>query len=222
MRKYIIVILLFSIYITCSGQIQTKQVVIRINSGHETIYDRPVTFAFQKSIINLISDTPKDMNNENSSTLNFVAELLNGEFTDEHSFEFDIYINSPSGGSIITEYQVALAFNHDIAFDLSDLTFSYINGSSQFNNKPSHAIGITSGRLTFAVGAPLADTVTVTKKRMGRFRLINNKPFLLPNPLIEWNFDFPINTIIGKNGVDITQQGEFINGSSPLQEMYVK
>lgn len=222
MRQYIFVILLSSIYITCSGQIQTKQVEVGTNSGHATIYDRPVTLTFQKSVANLTLDTPKDVTNENSSTLDFAAELLNGEFRDEQSFEFDIYINSLSGSSIITEYQVALDFNHGIAFNLSDLTFSYINGSSQFNNKPSHAIGITSGRLTFAVGAPLADTVTVTKKKMGRFRLINNKPFILPNPLIEWNFDFPINTIIGKNGVDITRQGEFINGSTPLQGMYVK
>jgi len=222
LRKFNVVILVFSIYITCSGQIQTKQVEVRTNSGHENIYDRPVTLTFQKSITNLILDTPKDMTNENSSALNFAAELLNGEFTDERTYEFDVFMNSLSGNVIITEYQVALDFNHGIASNLSDLTFSYINGSSQLNNKPSHAIRITAGRLTFAAGAPLEDTVSASNKRMGRFRLVNSEPFLVLDALIEWNLVLPVNTIIGKNGVDITQYGEFINRSTSMEGMYVR
>jgi len=222
MRKCIIVILLVNIYITCSGQIQPKQIEVRVNPEQETIYNTQVTLTAQKSATNLILNTPRDMANENSSPVNFVAELLNGEFTDEQTFEFDVFINGLSGNVIITEYQVALDFNHGIASNLSDLTFSYINGSSQLNNKPSHAIRITAGRLTFAVSAPLADTVSASNKRIGRFRLLSSEPFLILNPLIEWSFDFPINTIIGKNGVDITQYGEFIKGSTSMQGMYVK
>ena len=231
MKKYLIATLLLSTYTMCNGQVPIKQAETKINSGQEKIYDTSVKLTQQNGdiatygamvVTPVVLDAPSDMTIENSTTLNFVAELLNGEFTDERTYEFDVFMNSLSGNVIITEYQVALDFNHGIASNLSDLTFSYINGSSQLNNKPSHAIRITSGRLTFAVGAPLADTVSASNKRMGRFRLLSSEPFLILNPLIEWSFDFPINTIIGKNGVDITQYGEFIKGSTSMEGMYVK
>ena len=231
MKKYIVATLLLSAYVMYNGQVPINQAETKINSGQAIIYDTPVKLTSQNSDITkygervvtaAVLDVPSDMAIENSTTLNFVAELLNGEFTDERTYEFDVFMNSLSGNVIITEYQVALDFNHGIASNLSDLTFSYINGSSQLNNKPSHAIGITSGRLTCAVGAPLADTVSASNKRMGRFRLLSSEPFLILNPLIEWSFDFPINTIIGKNGVDITQYGEFIKGSTSMQGMYAK
>ena len=231
MKKYIVATLLLSAYVMYNGQVPINQAETKINSGQAIIYDTPVKLTSQNSDITkygervvtaAVLDVPSDMAIENSTTLNFVAELLNGEFTNEQTFEFDVFINSVPGNVIITEYQVALDFNHGIASNLSDLTFSYINGSSQLNNKPSHAIRITAGRLTFAAGAPLEDTVSASNKRMGRFRLVNSEPFLVLDALIEWNLVLPVNTIIGKNGVDITQYGEFINRSTSMEGMYVR
>ena len=173
-----------------------------------------ITYTYCNGQATLVIDKQGDIADNNAAMPNFAAEVLNGEFTDEKTFEFDVYINSLAGSFTLTEYQVALSFNHNITSNLSHLTFSYINGSSQLNNKPSHAIGINSGKLTFAVGSPLAYTITATNKRIGRFRLVNNGPFLAFNPVIEWSFDIPVNTIIGKNGVDITQYGVFIKSSA--------
>jgi hypothetical protein len=239
MWKYIIVVVMM-ICIENYGQGPAKQFQVKINSGQETIHEAPVTLKFQngdvatfKAIVSepfvfsswsgdlnstqstatVIIDKPVDLTINYVTTFNFTAELWEGEFMNDKTFEFEVFLNCPPGNVIMTEYQVALDFNHAITSDLTNLTFSYIEGSSEFNNEPVQANGIHSGKLTFAVESPLTDTITTVKKRLGRFKLVNTVPFLVFDPSLEWNFEAPVNTIIGENGVNITGNGEFIQAS---------
>jgi len=121
------------------------------------------------------------------------------------TYEFDIYAEGDNFE--LTSYQGALGFNQNI-INGGTLTFQYLTGTCEMNNPPSFGLGVNSidgpRELTFGSG-PGSDFIT-TKKRLGKFRLLNSVDFTSGQELdIQWNFTGVINTIFtGTSFNDIT------------------
>lgn len=116
----------------------------------------------------------------------------------ENVIGFDIYIRSINNNFYLTSFQCSFLFNSEIA-NRGELSFTYVDGTSQLTNLPIFAIGINSldgkPKLTLASMADL-DTITETYKLVGRFRLLNTTAFLEIDPNITWNFDGIVSTIL--------------------------
>ena len=116
----------------------------------------------------------------------------------ENVIEFDIFIRGINNYFYLTSYQCSFLFNSEIA-NGGELTFTYVEGTSQLINLPSFGIGINTldglPKLTLASMADL-DTITETQKLVGKFRLQNTAPFSSSNPSITWNFDGIVSTIL--------------------------
>jgi Secretion system C-terminal sorting domain len=132
--------------------------------------------------------------------------LQNGIQVDSYTYEFDIYIYSNHGEFELTSYQSSLVFNDQETNN--EVSFSYINGSSQLSNIPSLGIGVKRNNedyvLTFA-SLPGSDVVTQNEKKIGRFMVKSSMPFVGRDLSILWNFNGKLTTIItGANFEDIT------------------
>jgi hypothetical protein len=133
--------------------------------------------------------------------------LSNGIKINDNTIEFDVLIKGANTNFNLTSYQCSFLFNHEIA-NGGELTFTYIDGSSQLSNLPTFGIGINNfdneSKLTFASMAG-SDQVNQSDIIVGRFRLTNTVAFSNVDPNISWNFEGFVATILtGDNFQDIT------------------
>lgn len=129
---------------------------------------------------------------------NYSMKLSNGVKVNANTIEFDVTIKSTNSSFVLTSYQCSFLFNQSIS-NGGQLSFTYIEGSSQLSNLPSFAIGINNtdgeAKLTFASMAG-SDQITTQKKVVGRFRLQNNVALINADPNIQWNFEGFVSTIL--------------------------
>ena len=130
----------------------------------------------------------------------------NSKLISDNIYEFDVVIKSNYEAITLTSYQASLGFNQE-AINGGEVSFSYIEGTSELSNIPSIGIGInlTDGipKLTFA-SSPGEDLINSGFIRIGHFRLQNTNSFS-GTPNVRLNFDGKIATIFtGSNFVDIT------------------
>ena len=138
------------------------------------------------------------ISNLSFSQPDYNMNLTHPVMINENVIEFDIFIRGINNYFYLTSYQCSFLFNSEIA-NGGELTFTYVEGTSQLINLPSFGIGINTldglPKLTLASMADL-DTITETQKLVGKFRLQNTAPFSSSNPSITWNFDGIVSTIL--------------------------
>lgn len=136
--------------------------------------------------------------NVGQSQPDYNMSLANGVKISESIIEFDVMIKGIDSSFILTSYQCSFSFNHEVA-NGGELTFTYIDGSSQLSNLPTFGIGINTydgePKLTFASMAGL-DQVTESDLVVGRFRVVNSFPFANVDPNIAWSFGGFVSTIL--------------------------
>lgn len=124
--------------------------------------------------------------------------LSNGIKLNDNTIEFEILIKSVNTNFHLTSYQCSFLFNSQIS-NGGQLSFEYIDGSSQLTNLPTFAVGINSidgeQKLTFASMAG-SDLISENEIRVGRFRLQNTTAFVNTDPDIRWNFGGFVSTIL--------------------------
>lgn len=136
--------------------------------------------------------------------------LTNGTKLNDNTIEFDVTIKAVSEPIALTSYQCSFEFNCDIA-NGGELSFVYVEGSSQLTNLPTFGIGINTcdgdPKLTFASMAG-SDIILPAEVVVGRFRLTNSLAFANIDPNLKWNFEGFVSTILtGSNFQDITTPG---------------
>lgn len=136
--------------------------------------------------------------NFGQSQPDYNMSLTNGVKINDNTIEFDVTIKSVDSSFTLTSYQCSFSFNHEVA-NGGELTFTYMNGSSQLSNLPTFGIGINTydgePKLTFASMAGL-DQVTESDLVVGRFRVVNSLPFANVDPNISWSFEGFVSTIL--------------------------
>lgn len=152
------------------------------------------------------------------SQSNYLMSIENGMRINDTIVEFEIYIKSNSNPFVLTSYQCAFTFNPEI-INGGNISFSYVQGSSQLTNIPFYSIGINSQdnqlKLTFASLAGM-DSIGSEQKRIGKFQLRNSVLFGGLGLAITWNFSGIINTILtGTNFVNITNPNYHTNLNFP-------
>ncbi len=128
-------------------------------------------------------------------------EVLSG-----NSVKASVYIENIGDEFELTSYQCALSINQEI--DLSSLSLSYVEGSSELLNTPDLYIGIDNidgpTELTFV--SFIGNDIISTKTLLGTFILegqININNINLLN--IQWDFEGTVSTILtGANFANIT------------------
>ncbi|QQS35548.1 MAG: discoidin domain-containing protein [Ignavibacteriales bacterium] len=155
--------------------------------------------------------------------VDYLMTLSNWEMTNATTYEFDIFIKSRSTDFGLTSYQCAFGFNQNIV-NSGNLTFTYINGSSQFTSIPPE-VGIsvtnTDGlyELSFA-SMPGLENISGTEVKVGRFRLVNTANFTTADPSFKWNFNGIVSTILtGSNFSNITVPANHIDGALAMMQV---
>ena len=128
----------------------------------------------------------------------YTMMLKNGNINGGNTLEFDITIKSNGSDFNLTSYQCSFYFKlSDNNYD--GLDFSFIDGTSDMSNKPAHFLveeGL-NGYYTIAFASNAGnDVITNQEKRLGRFRVTRNNSLSGITPVVEWNFDGNINTIL--------------------------
>lgn len=141
------------------------------------------------------------------SQVDYQMTLSNGVKVNETAIEFDVLIKSLNSNFTLTSYQCSFLFNQEIA-NGGQLSFTYVNGSSQLSNLPSFAVGVNNNdgeyKLTFASMAG-SDLITPSEIVVGRFRLQNSISLSNIDPDIRWCFGGIVTTILtGENFQNIT------------------
>ena len=132
--------------------------------------------------------------------------IENIEVKNSSSVQASIYIENSSEEILITSYQCALSIDQNI--DLSSLTLTYIENSSELLNEPNLFVGIDNidgpTELTFV--SYIGNDIIRNKTLVGNFLLEGNIDIASVNLLnIQWDFEGTISTIItGKNFENIT------------------
>ena len=139
--------------------------------------------------------------------IDYRMTLTNGVKVNDHLIEFDVLLKAQNTSFTLSSYQCSFLFNSQVT-NSGELSFSYIEGTSDLTNLPSYAIGVNNNdglpKLTFASMAG-SDVISVNEIKVGRFRLNNSTPFTAIDPQIRWNFEGFVSTIItGQNFQNIT------------------
>jgi hypothetical protein len=147
------------------------------------------------------------ISNLSFSQPDYNMSLNNGVRVNLNTIEFDISIKSLNTSFNLTSYQCSFLFNNAVA-NGGQLSFTYIDGSSQLSNLPTFAIGINSfdgqPKLTFASMAG-TDLISNNEVVVGRFRLKNTNAFANVDPNISWSFGGFVSTILtGESFQNIT------------------
>ena len=140
--------------------------------------------------------------------------LKNGTMINDNVIEFDVMIKSVSDTFKLTSYQCAFLFNVEAA-NGGELSFLYMDGSSQLTNLPTFGISINTcdgePKLTFASSVG-SDQISESDILVGKFRLVNTVAFAVVNPNIVWSFDGYISTILtGDSLLNITEPSNHIS-----------
>lgn len=131
----------------------------------------------------------------------YTMELKNGQIRNGNEIEFDITIKSKGSDFNLTSYQCSFYFKLSDN-DYSGLDFNYISGTSEMSNKPDHFLveAGNNGYYTIAFASNAGnDVITNQEKRVGRFRVKRNNSLSGIIPVVDWNFDGNINTILTGN-----------------------
>jgi hypothetical protein len=192
--------------------------MFKVKTGISQRVSIGITFLVKKLVIptilislffldGLFADARFDINLDNE-------ELVNG-----NTYEFDVVIKSNDEAFTLTSYQASLVFNHEVIHG-GEISFLYIEGTSELSNVPSVGIGLnlTDGvpKLTFA-SLPGEDLINSSYIKIGRFRLRNTDSFDGINPGMSWSFEGKITTILtGSNFVDITNLSNHIKNFGNL------
>lgn len=149
--------------------------------------------------------------------INYIMKIENCSKINNTTIEFEVSILSTEDPFLLTSYQCVFTFNDEI-INGGNLSFHYLSNSSQLSNQPSYGIGINNSdnqiELTFASLAG-NDTISVSSRKIGRFRLSNSESFSGNGFSIYWNFSGNINTIItGENFINITNPFNHLNFST--------
>src|SRR5690606_26424306 len=125
----------------------------------------------------------------------------------DQEYEFDVSVKSSGTDFELQAYQAALSVDA-ASINGGTLTFQYVPNSSDLKNLPIFVTGIYNydgiTEAAFVSGAQSTDLINQTKKRIGSFRLKNNKSFA-GVPDLKWDFSGSVNTIIARTGfADIT------------------
>ena len=152
----------------------------------------------------------------------FNIDIKNSELVSDNTYEFDVIIKSNSDPFTLTSYQASLVFNQQ-AVNGGQISFSYVEGTSELSNVPAIGIGLnltdSTPKLTFA-SFPGEDIINSNYIRLGHFRVQNTNPFN-GSLNINLNFNGKIKTIFtGSNFEDITNLLDYSaagvkNGESP-------
>lgn len=149
------------------------------------------TLAFGLIIVFLLSTS-------SISQIDYNMKLSNGIRVNENTIDFDVTVKALNNNFVLTSYQCAFVFNPQIT-NGGELTFTYLEGSSQIANLPSYAVGINNIdgelKLTFASMAG-SDSITSNESIIGRFRLQNTASFANIDLNLKWDFNGFVATII--------------------------
>jgi hypothetical protein len=132
--------------------------------------------------------------------------LQDGIQVENYAYEFDVYISSNHEEFELTSYQSSLTF--DTQSTTGNISFYYIEGTSELTNVPVVGIGVNKNIddfvLTFA-SLPGSDIIDKNVKKIGRFAVVNSVPFLGKDLNVSWNFEGKLTTIFtGADFTDIT------------------
>ena len=174
-------------------------------------------FFFRTTIINLLFLTTLYAETQ------YNISIDNGKLTSDTIFEFDVFIKSGGETFTLTSYQASLSFNQDIIDD-GQISFSYIEGTSDFVSSPAIGTGLNSAdgktELTFA-SLPGNDIITTQIKRIGRFRLQNSNTFA-NTPSINWDFQGKITTILtGPSFENITNPANHVSELGEISKYHI-
>ena len=174
-------------------------------------------FFFRTTIINLLFLTTLYAETQ------YNISIDNGKLTSDTIFEFDVFIKSEGETFTLTSYQASLSFNQDIIDD-GQISFSYIEGTSDFVSSPAIGTGLNSAdgktELTFA-SLPGNDIITTQIKRIGRFRLQNSNTFA-NTPSINWDFQGKITTILtGPSFENITNPANHVSELGEISKYHI-
>ncbi len=147
------------------------------------------------------------------SQISYLMSLENASLNNNY-FEFDVLIKNTETDFDLVSYQCSFTFNVGNTNN-GNLSFSYIQGTSELLNKPVYGVGINSNDVTpkLVFGSTVGnDLITSSKKRVGRFRLSNTTAFSSSNFEISWCFNGSANTIlIGPSYFPITSSSNHTN-----------
>jgi hypothetical protein len=139
--------------------------------------------------------------------------ITNGHLINDSTFQFDVEISAVAALEI-TSYQCVFSFYCN-NYDNDSPTFSYIDGSSQLNNKPE--LGLSANllkkniQLTFASIAG-NDVVGTKAVRVGSFMVKRKEKFDLKTISLQWNFSGNNVTILtGPLFTNITNPSYFVS-----------
>lgn len=140
------------------------------------------------------------------ATPSYKMTLEEIEILSSSSVQASVYIENIGEEFELTSYQCALSINQEI--DLSSLSLTYLEGSSELLNKPDLYVGIENidgpTELTFV--SFIGNDIISSKTLLGTFILEGNIDISSVNLLdIQWNFEGTISTIItGEDFANIT------------------
>ena len=129
------------------------------------------------------------------------------------SVEVSVYIENVGDPFTLTSYQCAFRINQEL--DLTNISFQYIEGSSELANKPDLDFGVYTSdgitELTFV--SFIGNDVISSKTRVGTFILELNFNILDIFALdLQWDFDGSISTIItGEGFANITNPSSHVS-----------
>jgi hypothetical protein len=152
-----------------------------------------------------------------NAQVDYLMALSNWEKTNSTTYEFDIFLKSRATDFQLTSYQCAFSFNQNLS-NGGNLTFTYIDGSSQFSVIPPEVgIGVNSTdglyELTFA-SMPGTENISSTDLKVGRFRLVNTVNYSNVDPSFHWDFSGTVATILtGVNYTNITVPANHVDGA---------
>ena len=152
----------------------------------------------------------------------YQIRIANGQIISENLYEFDVLIESTDKDFVLTSYQCALSCKSTNK-DYENLSFNYIDGSSDLINYPTYSIGIKKENETlkfcFAAGASYKgfDIINDQLKKIGRFRIQDTDTDFVKNLDLIWNFSGNIRTLLtDKNFSDITTKNNFFTLNDSL------
>lgn len=140
--------------------------------------------------------------------------ISNGRIVDDYTYLFDVMISSQNYFEI-TSYQCVFSFFcNDINND--NFKFSYINGSSQLQNKPilGFSAKLLNNKIELTVASKAqSDFLKNNSLKVGTFQVHREKnKFDFNSILVNWNFSGDNPTIItGHLFSDITVPSDFIS-----------
>ena len=138
------------------------------------------------------------LSQEISAQSEYNMYVMNTSWTDDKTIEFDVHIKGTNQDFELTSYQCSFLLIQNIV-DRGNLSFAYIDGTSQLSNQPNFGTGINDLdghlELTFASLAG-SDNISTTPILVGRFMLQSTESLPPGDIKIQWDFEGFVSTIL--------------------------